>query len=279
MAKPLVWRIGVAAIGLAVAVAVGWRLSSDVTVLVVACAWVPLAAWCLFAPRSAAALPVALVLLAAIGTIWWALPGQPGDRTLSVAWSVLVWYPLAGGLALLTATWWSRGRRTRPLWMVIGGPSRPPGDPAAGDARPLWLRLTATLVATGVLVFGCCLGGLGPGMPSPDELFPLPVGMDATRDSGPDGPDGCDQTGHACWTYYRITGAAGESAAVLTERLRRHLREAKGWSGSEECRPVRGFVLLAATELCITVISDPADSVDHPAIGVELSMSDIRSTA
>ncbi|WP_344610407.1 hypothetical protein [Dactylosporangium salmoneum] len=279
MAKPWLWRIGVAALGLAIAVAVGWRLSSDVTVVIVVCAWVPLAAWCLLAPRVLAALPIALVLLAAIGTIWWTLPGQPGDRTLSVAWSVLLWYPLPGGLALLAATWWSRGRPTRPLWMVIGGRSRPAEEP--GPVRPVWLRPTATLVATGLLVLGCCLGGLasGVGMPSPDELFPLPAGMDATRGTGPDGSDGCDQTGHSCWTYYQITGAAGESTDVLTERLRRHLREARGWSGAESCRPVHGFFLRTATQLCITVTSDPADSVDHPAIGVELSMTNLSPAA
>ncbi|MFG2040414.1 hypothetical protein, partial [Dactylosporangium sp. NPDC048998] len=108
VAKRLLWRIGVPAIGLAIAVTVGWRLSSTITVLVIVCAWLPLAAWCLFAPRIPAALPIALALLAAIGTIRWTLPGQPGDRTLAIAWSTLMWYPLPGGLALLAATWRSR---------------------------------------------------------------------------------------------------------------------------------------------------------------------------
>ncbi|MFG2044447.1 hypothetical protein, partial [Dactylosporangium sp. NPDC048998] len=66
---------------------------------------------------------------------------------------------------------------------------------------------------------------------------------------------------------------------VLTERLRRHLQEAKAWDGRwdgpESCRPVRRFAQLTAADLCITVTSDPAGTVDRPAIGVELSMSKI----
>jgi hypothetical protein len=214
------------------------------------CAWLPLGVWCLFAPRIPAAPPIALALLVAIATIWWTLPGQPGDRTVTIAWSTLMWYSLPGGLALLAATW-----------------------------RPRWLRdRAARMVATGVLVLGWGLPGLlwgAVGVPSSDELFPLPPGMDATSATGPDGANGCDQTGHACWTYYRITGAMGESTAVLTERLRRHLHEAKGWDGPESCRPVRRFTQLTATDLCITVTSDPASTIDRPTIGVELSMSNI----
>ncbi|MFD0579371.1 hypothetical protein [Dactylosporangium darangshiense] len=267
MAKQLLWRIGVAAIGLVAAVAVGWRLSPTITVLVIVCAWLPLGVWCLFAPRIPAALPIALALLVAIATIWWTLPGRPGDRTVTIAWSTLMWYSLPGGLALLAATW-------RPRWLG----DRTGADPAGPPARPVWRRVTATLVAAGVLVSGCGLPGLfwgAVGVPSSDELFPLPPGMDATSATGPDGANGCDQTGHACWTYYRITGATGESTAVLTERLRRHLQEAKGWGGPESCRPVRRFTRPTATDLCITVTSDPAGTVDRPTIGVELSRSNI----
>jgi hypothetical protein len=255
MVKQLVWRTGVAAAGLAVAVLVGSRLSSTITILVLVCAWLPLTAWCLFAPRIAAALPVALVLLAAIATIRWALPGQPGDRTLAVAWPVVLCYLLPGGLALLAVIWRSRS--------------------AAAHQR--WLRVTAAAAAVILLGCGCAAVSWGRvGVPSPDELFPLPQGLDATRETGPDGENGCDQTGHSCWTYYRITGAPGESAAALTERLRRHLQTARGWNGPETCRPVHWFGRRTATDLCITVTSDPAATSDHPAIGVELSLSNLH---
>ncbi|MET7392656.1 hypothetical protein ABZS66_04065 [Dactylosporangium sp. NPDC005572] len=251
MAKQWWWRAGIPVLGLVVAVAVGWRLSSEVTVLVVLCAWVPLTAWCLFAPRTRAALPVAVGLLALIATVRWVLPGQPGDRTLSIAWSVLMWYTLPGGLALLVAAWRSKD-------------------------GPRWLRATATVAAAVALAIGCC-GGASlllfdePGVPSSAELFPLPAGMDAVSATGPDGANGCDRTGHSCWSYYRVTGAPDESAAALTERLWRHLRENKGWN-TDSCQPVGRFGRLTSPVLCVTVMSDPA----VPGIGVELSMTDLE---
>ncbi|WP_433051178.1 hypothetical protein [Dactylosporangium sp. CS-033363] len=257
--KSLLWRLGVPAVGLAVAIAAGWRLSSSATVLIVICAWLPLALFCLLAPRNRAALPVALVLLAAIGSIWWVLPGRPGDR--SVAGSTLIWYPLLGGLALLAVVWRVHLRRgsVRPLWSRLRG---------TGSGGPSWQRWTATAVAAGMLAVGGCGGGLlhdQVSVPSPDELFPLPAGLEATTAEGPDGENGCDRTGHACWTYYQITGDNGESTTVLTERLQRHLRESKGWSDAE-CQPIRR----TRVDLCITVTSDPASTDEHPAIGVEL---------
>ncbi|MGI5181102.1 hypothetical protein ACQEVZ_32820 [Dactylosporangium sp. CA-152071] len=258
MAKDLWWRIGVPAVGLVVAMAVGWRLAHGVVAPVVVCAWLPLAAWCLFAPRVRAALPIALVLLAAIATIRWTLPGQPGDRSMAIVVPTLIWYLVPGGVALLVAA----TRRSQPF------------------------RTVPTLVACGALALACGVGVLSwnqVGEPSPDELFPLPAGLTATSATGPNGTDGCDQGGHACWTYYRVTGTAGDSTAALTERLRRHLQETKGWgtlampggASSESCRPVRRLGRPATTDLCIAVTSDPAGTPDRPAIGVELSMSKI----
>ncbi len=215
-----------AAAGLVVALVLGCRLAADVAVLVVVCAWLPLAAWCVFTPRTGAALPVAVGLLAVVGSIWWTLPGQPGDRTLMIAWSALMWYRLPGGIALLAAT----GRFRWFLDRAADTPERP--------ARPPGLRMVTTLVAAGVMVLGCGLGGAASllfwgrvGVPSAAELFPLPAGMRGVSGTGPDGANGCDRTGDNCWAYYRIAGTAGESTAALTERLGRHLREHKGWGG------------------------------------------------
>ncbi|WP_433210172.1 hypothetical protein ACQP00_46995 [Dactylosporangium sp. CS-047395] len=247
MAASLWWRIGVPAVGLAVALAVGWRLSSSVTVLIVVCAWLPLAVFCLLAPRNLVALPIAVVLLAAIGALWWILPGRPGDRT-AAGWTLL-WYPCLGGLALLAASLPFRRR-----------------------------RVSAPVVAAALFVLGCFGGGLSydqPGVPSADELFPLPAGLEATTAAGPDGANGCDQTGHACWTYYRITGDNGESTTALTELLHRHLREGRGWDEAD-CRPIHRFGRPTRIDLCITVTSDPTSTADHPAVGVELSTSKLR---
>jgi hypothetical protein len=275
VATRLLWRTAVPAVGLAAAFAVGWRLSPAITVLVVVCAWLPLGMWCLFAPPIRAAFPVALALLGAIGTIRWTLPGGPGDRTLDIAWSTLMWYSLPGALALLVAIW-------RPRWLW----SRATADTTGQPARRRWLRATATLTAAGALVVGCCCGGLDVVLgvdevpvPSSAELFPLPTGMHATTAKGPNGDNGCDNAAHACWTYYRITGQPGESAADLTERIRRHLREAKGWDGQPPCRPVHWFAQRIPTDFCINVTTDPASTVDHPTIGVELVMSDLGPLA
>lgn len=257
MAKWMLWRAGVPVAGLAVAVAVGWRLSPTIAALVVVCAWLPLFAWCVFAPQIPAAVPIALVLLAVIVTIRWTLPGQPGDRTLLIAWQTLMWYCLPGGLALLVTTW---GRRWLGDGPVGGGPSRQP--------------VAAILVAAGILVLGLGSGGAASlgvfgrvGVPSPDELLPLPAGLNAISAAGPDGGNGCDETG-SCWIYYRITGAPGESVSALTERVRQHLQEAKGWDGTDSCRPV-----LRNTEICVHISTDRASTVAHPAVGVELTMS------
>ncbi|MFF5234022.1 hypothetical protein [Dactylosporangium sp. NPDC000521] len=266
MAKDLWWRIGLPAVGLAVAVAVGWRLSTDAIGPVVVFAWLPLAAWCLFVPRVPAALGIALFLLAAIATIQWTLPGELGDR--SIVWPTLMWYLVPGSVTLLVA---------------------------AGRSQPF--RIVPTLMACAALLFACGVGVVSwnqVGGPSADELFPLPAGLTATSATGPDGPDGCDgcdQRGFACWRYYRVTGTAGDSTADLIEGLRRHLQETKGWgtavaglalwdeTESQSCRPVRRLGLPAATDLCVAVISDPASTADRPAIGVELSMSKIGRAA
>jgi hypothetical protein len=256
--------------GLAAVLAVGWRLTPAIAVLVVVCAWLPLGLWCLFAPRVPAAFPVALALLAAVGTIRWTLPGGPGDRTWVIAWSTLMWYSLLGSLALLIAIW-------RPRW--LGNQAKT--DTAGQPGRPRRLRVTATLTAAVALMLGCCCAGLTGGLvdevpiPSSAELFPLPTGMHATIADGPNGKNGCDQQGHACWTYYRVTGRPGESAASLIERIRQHLREAKGWDGQSPCRPVHWFGQRVATDFCINVTSDPASAAARPTIGVELFMSDL----
>jgi hypothetical protein len=57
--SPGAWRVGVPAIGLVVAVLVGWRLSPEDTVLVLFCAWLPLVLWCAFVPRVRVAAPIA----------------------------------------------------------------------------------------------------------------------------------------------------------------------------------------------------------------------------
>ena len=259
MAKDLWWRIGLPAVGLAVAVAVGWRLSPDAIGPVVVFAWLPLAAWCLFVPRVPAALGIALFLLAAIATIRWTLPGEPGDRSMAVVWPTLMWYLVPGGVTLLVAT---------------------------GRSQPF--RIVPTLVACAMLVLAGVVGVFSwnqVGKPSPDELFPLPASLTATGAAGPDGAGGCDPRGFACWTYYRVTGTAGDSTADLVEGLRRHLQETKGWGtaaaglalwdGTESlsCRPVHRLGQTPATALCATVTSDPASTAERPAIGVELSLS------
>src|SRR5207237_552339 len=49
----------------------------------------------------AVSVPIALGLLALIGTVRWTLSGEPGDRSRAIALSVLTWYVLPGTLALL----------------------------------------------------------------------------------------------------------------------------------------------------------------------------------
>src|SRR5436309_11548844 len=81
VARVSLWRVVVASVGLLVAWQVGWRLSREDAILVVCCAWLPLAVWCVVAPRLWWAVPTGLGLVALIGTIRWTLPGEPGDRS------------------------------------------------------------------------------------------------------------------------------------------------------------------------------------------------------
>jgi hypothetical protein len=185
-----------------------------------------------------------------------------------------MWYSLAGGLALGIAIW-------RPRWLGTQATAELPGEPV----RPRWVQTTAALIITGALVLGFCCGGLDIFLtdevpaPSSAELFPLPADMHAAPAKGPNGENGCDNGPHACWTYYRITGRPGESAADLTGRIQRHLREAKGWDVQRPCRPVHWLTQQSPTDFCINVTSDPASTADHPIVGVELVMSDLGHLA
>ena len=241
VARVLLWRVVVAAIGFLVAWQVGWRLSREDAILVVCCAWLPLALWCVVAPRLWWAIPIALALLALIGTVRWTLPGEPGDRSRPVALSVLMWYVLPGTAALLLGAFgigrdrWLRRRqgpgavRNAGCAVRVGGRYHGPQSPLSGPraweqdptsdnpapaSRRTWPSRISVAAAVLTFMFGCCcpggllalFGNAAPG-PSDAELFPLPPGMDATGGDGLDGPSGCDMTGHACWLSYRITGS------------------------------------------------------------------------
>jgi hypothetical protein len=242
-------RVILPAVGLVVAVAVGWPLGWPVFGTVLGFTWLPLMAWATLA----AGRPwfVGAGLVGAIASVRLVLPGGPGDRTLGVVLPVLALYLVVESAAVLVVAW------------------RLP-FPAGSTRRQVALGLTPVLLA------GCCVGGFvatlpDAPVPSRSELLPLPAPLRLVGSI----ESGCGPTHTWCYQAFRVGGSPGMGRDGVKPLLTRHLATTKGWdrgSAAEGgCRRA-GTVRLPMT-ICLTFdeASDPGAPPDAVDVTVGVS--------